>query len=302
MLRALNNHLVVLPKHRGRVSGTRSNAPVASLAFRGRERARRASPVRSRDGPRPTASGAARGSSETDELLVKDAPPRGADVRTSTDAGPRRRESPCASPPWARARSRASPVSGDVFGRRGRRRVRRVRRSRATRRATRAAGPHFDLADDSAFSLRDGKRGAWGAARGVSGAAPKATPSRRPPSATRGVVPSLRSAPALPRRSLLVPEVGPPPYEYEMPAVAAEPRGRGRGRVGNLGEPRDRTRLGVARERSLRDRRFDAAALGTRRSIDRKRSTPAALRTTRRPMTTLTLRNPRNLRVRGELR
>ena len=78
-----------------------------------------------------------------------------------------------------------------------------------------------------------------------------------------GSIPSLRSAPALPaKKPSRFQKWDRAPYEYEMPAAFSS-LGDGDGdESGISGEPRDRTRLGVARERSLRDRRFDAAALG----------------------------------------
>ena len=218
--------------------------------------------------PAPTASGATRGSSETDELLVKDASAsRGADVRDVDGRGSSAaRTAVRVAAVGACALAGVAAVSGDVFGHfagvaafGGSDDRARLGESHEGRWAT-----AFDLADDSAFSLRDGKRGAWGAARGVSGAAPQATPLSASAETRRaGSIPSLRSAPALPaKKPSRFQKWDRAPYEYEMPAAFSS-LGDGDGdESGISGEPRDRTRLGAARERSLRDRRFDAAALG----------------------------------------
>jgi hypothetical protein len=98
----------------------------------------------------------------------------------------------------------------------------------------------FDLADDSAFSLRDGKRGAWGAARGIVGAAPRGEADAAALKARRGgepawegpetrragsrsrptsSIPRLKSAPALPeKKPSRFQKWDREPYEYEMPA------------------------------------------------------------------------------------
>ena len=218
--------------------------------------------------PAPTASGATRGSSETDELLVKDASAsRGADVRDVDGRGSSAaRTAVRVAAVGACALVGVAAVSGDVFGHfagvaafGGSDDRARLGESHEGRWAT-----AFDLADDSAFSLRDGKRGAWGAARGVSGAAPQATPLSASAETRRaGSIPSLRSAPALPaKKPSRFQKWERAPYEYEMPAAFSS-LGDGDGDESGIpGEPRDRTRLGAARERSLRDRRFDAAALG----------------------------------------
>jgi hypothetical protein len=233
--------------------------------------------------PAPTASGATRGSSETDELLVKDASAsRGADVRDVDGRGSSAaRTAVRVAAVGACALAGVAAVSGDVFGHfagvaafGGSDDRARLGESHEGRWAT-----AFDLADDSAFSLRDGKRGAWGAARGVSGAAPQATPLSASAETRRaGSIPSLRSAPALPaKKPSRFQKWDRAPYEYEMPAAFSS-LGDGDGdESGISGEPRDRTRLGVARERSLRDRRFDAAALGDA-PVDRPKAIDSVVR------------------------
>ena len=221
--------------------------------------------------PTPAASGATRGSSETDELLVNASASRGADVR---DVDGRRssaaRTAVRVAAVGACALAGVAAVSGDVFGHLagvaafgGSDDRARLGESREGRWAT-----AFDLADDSAFSLRDGKRGAWGAARGVArGVAGPAsetnsegTDTRRAGSRSRGSIPSLRSAPALPeKKPSRFQKWDRAPYEYEMPAVFSSlGDGDGDGDASSpLVDPRDRVRLGAAREQSLRG---DAAA------------------------------------------
>ena len=221
-------------------------------------------------GPAPIASGATRGSSETDELLVKEdaSASRGADVR---DADERRssaaRTAVRVAAVGACALAGVAAVSGDVFGHfagvaafggsddRARLGVSREGRWAAA----------FDLADDPAFSLRDGKRGAWGAARGVVGptsndASSEGTETRRAGSShfrEGGSISSLTRAPALTeKKPSRFQKWDRAPYEYEMPAVSSS---LGVGNVdaggdasGISGDPQDRVRLGAAREQSLR--------------------------------------------------
>ena len=195
--------------------------------------------------PAPTASGATRGSSETDELLVKDASAssRGADVR---DVDGRRssavRTAARVAAVGACALVGVAAVSGDVFGH-----LAGVAsfggsddRARLGERPEGRWATAFDLADDSAFSLRDGKRGAWGAARGIAGAAPRGEADAAALKARRGgepawegpetrragsrsqptsSIPRLKSAPALPdKKPSRFQKWDREPYEYEMPA------------------------------------------------------------------------------------
>ena len=196
--------------------------------------------------PAPPASGATRGSSETDELLVKDASAsRGADVR---DVDGRRssaaRTAARVAAVGACALVGVAAVSGDVFGH-----LAGVAsfggsddRARLGERPEGRWATAFDLADDSAFSLRDGKRGAWGAARGIVGAAPRGEADAAALKARRGgeplpvwegpetrragwrsqptsSVPRLKSAPALPeKKPSRFQKWDREPYEYEMPA------------------------------------------------------------------------------------
>ena len=144
--------------------------------------------------PAPTASGATPGSAETDELLVKDASAsRGADVR---DVDGRRssavRTAARVAAVGACALVGVAAVSGDVFGH-----LAGVAsfggsddRARLGERPEGRWATAFDLADDSAFSLRDGKRGAWGAARGIVGAAPRGEADAAALKARRGGEPA----------------------------------------------------------------------------------------------------------------
>ena len=180
-------------------------------------------------------------------------PRRGADVRDVDGRGSSAaRTAVRVAAVGACALAGVAAVSGDVFGHfagaaafRGSDDRARLGESHEGRWAT-----AFDLADDSAFSLRDGKRGAWGAARGVSGAAPRRPPLGVRRDATRGVDPESSERPRVTRtKSLLVPEVGRAPVRVRDAGCFFDPRGRGRGRVGDPPVSRGTERVSASRAR-----------------------------------------------------
>lgn len=241
MLRALNNHLDSSSRaQRGarlRHAFERARSRHSRFAAENERAGHRA--VRSRDGPRPHGVGRHAG------IFGNGRAPREGCLRVARRGRSRRRRTRVLGGANRRARRRRRRVRARGRRRglrrrlrslRGRRRVRRVRRSRATRREPRGPLGHR-LRPRGRLGVQPAGRQARRVGRGarrIRGCPPGDPPLGVCRDATRGVDPESSERPRVTREEAFsFPEVGARAVRVRDAGRFFEPRGRGRGRVGD---------------------------------------------------------------------